>query len=134
MRLLSPASVLRDIVLVSYVAFGFYPYPASAQTDPPSPRVDSLAAAADRGDADAQYEYGRLFEVGANGIAIDYQTPTLLRRYESDFVDRVDAIRTLRKVMLMTPENIHLNAFMYEPILDMSADSLKALYSEVSEL
>ena len=62
------------------------------------------------------------------------QTPTLLRRYESDFVDRVDTIRTLRKVMLMTPENIHLNAFMYEPILDMSADSLKALYSEVSEL
>ena len=27
-----------------------------------------------------------------------------------------------------------LNAFMYEPILDMSDDSLKALYSEVRNL
>ena len=61
-------------VLVSYLAFGFCPHPASAQTDPPSARVDSLAAAADRGDAGAQYEYGRLFEVGADGIAIDYET------------------------------------------------------------
>ena len=34
----------------------------------------------------------------------------------------------------MTPENIHLNAFMYEPIPDMSDDSLKALYSEVCNL
>ena len=82
MRLLPPASALRHIVLVSYLAFGlafglgvgFCPHPASAQTDPPPPRVDSLAAAADRGDADAQYEYGRLFEVGADGIAIDYGT------------------------------------------------------------
>ena len=62
------------------------------------------------------------------------QTPTLLKRFESDFGGKVDAIRTLRKVVLMTPENIHLNAFMYEPILDMSDNSLKALYSEVCNL
>lgn len=29
---------------------------------------------------------------------------------------------------MMTPENIHLNSFMYEPILDMSYDHLKKLY------
>ena len=62
------------------------------------------------------------------------QTPTLMKRFQSDCVDKVDAIRTLRKVLLMTPENIHLNAFMYEPILDMSADSLETLYSEVLKL
>ena len=73
-RLLQPASVLRDIVLVSYLAFGVCPLPASAQTDAPFQHVDSLAAAADRGEADAQYEYGRLFELGADGIAIDYDT------------------------------------------------------------
>ena len=62
------------------------------------------------------------------------QTPTLLKRFESDFGGKVSAISTLRKVILMTPENIHLNAFMYEPILDMSDDSLKALHSEVCNL
>jgi len=34
----------------------------------------------------------------------------------------------------MTPENIHLNSFMYEPILDMSNEYLKQLYSDVSRL
>lgn len=31
----------------------------------------------------------------------------------------------------MTPENIHLNSFMYEPILDMSDGNLRKLYGEV---
>ena len=74
MRLLPTASLLRDTVLLACLSFGIFPHPASAQTDPPSPRVDSLAAVADQGDADAQYEYGRLFEVGADGIAMDYGT------------------------------------------------------------
>ncbi len=62
------------------------------------------------------------------------QTPELLRRFESDFRSEHEAIATLRKVVLMTPENIHLNAFMYEPILDMSDDSLRSLYSTVCNL
>lgn len=32
----------------------------------------------------------------------------------------------------MTPENIHLNSFMYEPILDMSDIHLKDLYKRVT--
>ena len=62
------------------------------------------------------------------------QTPKLLQRFISDFSHEVDTIKTLRKVLLMTPENIHLNAFMYEPILDMSDDSLRGLYNEVCQL
>ena len=62
------------------------------------------------------------------------QTPHLLERFKDDFSDEVETIKTLRKVVLMTPENIHLNAFMYEPIIDMSDDSLKSLYREVCEL
>lgn len=62
------------------------------------------------------------------------QTPRLLERFERDYSNESEAINTLRKVLLMTPENIHLNAFMYEPILDMSPDSLCALYSEVRSL
>ena len=34
----------------------------------------------------------------------------------------------------MTPENIHLNSFMYEPILDMSSDELINLYQEIKSL
>jgi len=34
----------------------------------------------------------------------------------------------------MTPGVIHINSFMYEPILDMSDQSLKALYEHVNKL
>jgi hypothetical protein len=45
-----------------------------------------------------------------------------------------EAIDVLRKVMLMTPESIHLNSFMYEPILDMADDHLRKLYRRVRAL
>lgn len=41
---------------------------------------------------------------------------------------------TLEKVNIVTPENIHLNSFMYEPIMDMDIVELKNLYKEVKEL
>lgn len=62
------------------------------------------------------------------------QTPALLSRYRTDFSGEVGSIRVLQKVMLMTPENIHLNSFMYEPILDMSDQHLRHLYAEVIAL
>lgn len=37
----------------------------------------------------------------------------------------------LERVVLMTPDTIHLNSFMYEPILDMSDVSLRDLYDEL---
>ncbi|ODQ95669.1 phage infection protein [Dietzia alimentaria] len=37
-------------------------------------------------------------------------------------------------VVLMTPENIHVNSFMYEPIIDMSDVALRELYSQVKSL
>ena len=37
----------------------------------------------------------------------------------------------LDEVNLITPENIHLNSFMYEPIIDISDWSLKQLYNDV---
>jgi hypothetical protein len=62
------------------------------------------------------------------------QTTALLDRFERDFPREAGAIRTLRNVVLMTPENIHLNSFMYEPIVDMSDDHLKRLYKAVIAL
>ncbi len=61
------------------------------------------------------------------------RTQELLKKFRSKFHNE-EAIKTLRNVTLMTPENIHLNAFMYEPIIDMSDESLKSLYQEVCNL
>jgi hypothetical protein len=62
------------------------------------------------------------------------QTDVLLNRFKVAFRTESATIRTLMDVLLMTPENIHLNAFMYEPILDMSDDHLRKLYMAVQSL
>lgn len=62
------------------------------------------------------------------------QTHALVKRFQKDFGGDAHTIRTLRNVELMTPENIHLNAFMYEPIMDMSDDHLRKLYEAVAAL
>jgi hypothetical protein len=59
------------------------------------------------------------------------QTIALIKRFKSDFASEREAIQLFEQVNLMTPENIHLNSFMYEPILDMSAQHLKKLYSKL---
>lgn len=45
-----------------------------------------------------------------------------------------EQIKIVDEVNLMTPESIHLNSFMYEPIIDMSDWSLKELYKNVLSL
>lgn len=62
------------------------------------------------------------------------QTPKLIKEFSRRFPREDATIRVLRRVALMTPENIHLNAFMYEPILDMSDDALRTLYADVCQL
>lgn len=62
------------------------------------------------------------------------QTPVLLKRYRDTFSGDTGNIRVLQRVTLMTPENIHLNSFMYEPILDMSDQHLRRLYEDVVAL
>lgn len=42
-----------------------------------------------------------------------------------------DEEKIIKKVLLMTPEAIHLNSFMYEPILDISDEHLIDLYRNV---
>lgn len=62
------------------------------------------------------------------------QTVQLLKRYRDDFQQEKESIGLMEQVNLMTPENIHLNSFMYEPILDMSPKHLKQLYAAVKIL
>lgn len=62
------------------------------------------------------------------------QTIALISKFKEKFSSDSEAIRLLEEVNLMTPENIHINSFMYEPILDMSNHHLKQLYKDVSKV
>ncbi len=44
----------------------------AGQGAPLPPPIDSLAAAAEAGDADSQYRYGLVLERGVGGVAVDY--------------------------------------------------------------
>lgn len=63
-----------------------------------------------------------------------HQTQVLIDLFKKKFPNDLAPIRVLDQVALMTPENIHVNAFMYEPIVDMSDDHLKKLFQDVEKL
>jgi len=62
------------------------------------------------------------------------QTWELFNIYKKEQENALENIRILDKVILMTPENIHVNAFMYEPLIDMSVQHLVDLYKNISAL
>ncbi|MGB2741278.1 MAG: hypothetical protein WBC60_12085 [Cognaticolwellia sp.] len=62
------------------------------------------------------------------------QTRKLFNKYSELFPSELTIKALLDQVNLMTPENIHLNSFMYEPILDMSAHRLYQLYADIKQL
>lgn len=62
------------------------------------------------------------------------QTRALIDRYRSLPAADDAALLVLDRVELMTPENIHVNAFMYEPLIDMSDHHLRKLYADVKAL
>lgn len=62
------------------------------------------------------------------------QTGKLFGKFKEKFATEEATIRVLQKVILMTPESIHLNSFMYEPILDMSDEHLRRLYEDMLKL
>lgn len=62
------------------------------------------------------------------------QTYKLFQAYEGSGLGQPAVLETLDAVVLMTPESVHLNSFMYEPILDMSDAALRDLYSRVKSV
>jgi len=63
------------------------------------------------------------------------QTGKLFGRFKKEFNGVQDTeIKLLDEVCLITPDNIHVNSFMYEPILDMSDLHLRELYKKVKVL
>jgi len=62
------------------------------------------------------------------------QTQELIKKFRTQFPNEGAVLKCLDRVALMTPENIHVNSFMYEPIVDMSDEHLKKLYRDVKNL
>ena len=60
------------------------------------------------------------------------QSAWLIRAYRDNINDGVMSILDI--VAMITPENIHLNSFMFEPILDMSSKKLYEVYQNVKAL
>ena len=59
------------------------------------------------------------------------QTVKLFKVYKEQIGSNTPEVKLLEQVLLMTPEPIHLNSFMYEPLIDLSDYHLKNLYSKV---
>ena len=78
------------------------------------------------------YLIGKLPEVDLTLITSN-QTNELYQAYKIKF-STSPAISILDKVNMMTPENIHVNAFMFEPLIDMSVNHLKDLYEKTCNL
>ncbi len=70
----------------------------------------------------------------ANSLVItSNQTSELLNHFKTVNTDKPILI-ILERVNLMTPENIHVNAFMYEPLIDISVFHLVDLYIKIKQL
>ena len=82
-----------------------------------------------------KYVVTKIRENDSSYEPLSKQTGELVNDFIELFNNQSKEIRILKRVALITPANIHINAFMYEPILDMGFDELKDLYKEVqSEL
>ncbi len=59
------------------------------------------------------------------------QTGNLLQLYKKHFSAEIENIKTMNKVVLMSSENIHINSFMFEPLIDISIKSLVDLFGHI---
>ncbi|WP_040207178.1 hypothetical protein [Neobacillus jeddahensis] len=53
---------------------------------------------------------------------------------ESKYTLSNEEIEMFEQVMIMTPEHLHLNSFMFEPLIDTSIDSLIDLYGKCKDI
>ena len=74
--------------------------------------------------------------IESHGIELEDQIGTTVCEFKNKYSkdsEKSKLIPLLDKVVMMTPENIHLNSFMYEPLLDMSDLHLRELYNKIYE-
>jgi len=94
---------LLGSVLAFGLAWGLRPLSVSAQASgASSARIDSLLAAAEQGNADAQFQYAGMHVEGAEGMPVDYQIAIewYSRAAEQDHVASILRLST----MLLAPD------------------------------
>lgn len=62
------------------------------------------------------------------------QTRELVNNMNFNMTNEKEIKSILEEVVIMTSENIHINSFMYEPIIDMSMEYLIKLYNKICNL
>lgn len=64
------------------------------------------------------------------------QTRELLKRYKNNSADpkKNDNVKHFNKAAMMVDSSIHLNSFMYEPLIDMGTWELKAMYNKIKDV
>ena len=81
-----------------------------------------------------EYMINKINDIPWTNTIIGNQTRILFKKYSDKFENEKENIKLLESVNIMTPENIHLNSFMYEPLLDMDIIELKELYNNIKTL
>ena len=81
-----------------------------------------------------KYMIARIGDDTLTGSIDSHQTRELYNIYRDKFDDDRYVMSILTRVLLVTSENIHLNSFMYEPIIDMSDEHLKSIFRELKNL
>lgn len=60
-----------------------------------------------------------------------FQTSKLISRYKASPKCDATIAKLLDEAQLLAPESIHLNSFMYEPLVDLSAERLVSVFSRL---
>lgn len=82
-----------------------------------------------------EYMVNQLLAAGCPNESIEgistMQTGGLVELFKNYCSTQVGELKTLNKVLLMSSENIHINSFMFEPLIDISIKSLVDLFGEI---
>ncbi len=80
-----------------------------------------------------RYMIGKIRNIEPGYDTSRKQAGQIFQTFKDRFNNQSQEISILRRVNLITPANIHINAFMYEPILDMGFGELVQIYQDVKD-
>ena len=82
-----------------------------------------------------EYMINQLLAAGCPRESIEgistMQTGGLVELFKKFCPTQTGELKTLNKVLLMSSENIHINSFMFEPLIDISIKSLVDLFGDI---
>lgn len=81
-----------------------------------------------------EFMLNKILDINFHSNILKKQTGHIVGQYKKEFPDNLEEMGLLDRVNLMTPENIHVNSFMYEPLMDLSDDHLIKLFEDLKTL